>query len=72
MYLLYSVILFVDLFLTKLVFYLLFLFQPSGEYVSLQESVHLVSQGTTGLSTWQVRNVNASFPIFFKPLYFLF
>ncbi|KAK3768198.1 hypothetical protein RRG08_031733 [Elysia crispata] len=26
---------------------------PSGEYVSLQESVHLVSQGTTGLSTWQ-------------------
>ncbi|XP_012938029.1 protein-lysine N-methyltransferase EEF2KMT [Aplysia californica] len=26
---------------------------PSGESVSLQESVHLVSQGTTGLSTWQ-------------------
>ncbi|CAL1533523.1 unnamed protein product [Lymnaea stagnalis] len=25
----------------------------SGEYISLQESVHLVSQGTTGLSTWQ-------------------
>ncbi|GFS19866.1 protein-lysine N-methyltransferase EEF2KMT [Elysia marginata] len=29
---------------------------PSGEYISLQESVHLVSQGTTGLSTWQVRH----------------
>ncbi|GFN81926.1 protein-lysine N-methyltransferase eef2kmt [Plakobranchus ocellatus] len=26
---------------------------PPGEYISLQESVHLVSQGTTGLSTWQ-------------------
>lgn len=26
---------------------------PSGEFISLQESVHLVSQGTTGLSTWQ-------------------
>ncbi|XP_046352247.1 protein-lysine N-methyltransferase EEF2KMT-like [Haliotis cracherodii] len=26
---------------------------PLGDQISLQESVHLVSQGTTGLSTWQ-------------------
>ncbi|KAK0049176.1 protein-lysine N-methyltransferase EEF2KMT [Biomphalaria pfeifferi] len=26
---------------------------PSGDCISLRESVHLVSQGTTGLSTWQ-------------------
>ncbi|XP_060074857.1 protein-lysine N-methyltransferase EEF2KMT-like [Ylistrum balloti] len=26
---------------------------PCGNTVSLQESVHLISQGTTGLSTWQ-------------------
>ena len=29
--------------------------QPGGDRVSLQESVNLVSQGTTGLSTWQVK-----------------
>ncbi|CAG2237986.1 EEF2KMT [Mytilus edulis] len=26
---------------------------PNGETVSLQESIHLISQGTTGLNTWQ-------------------
>lgn len=30
-------------------------FLPNKEIVNLQESVHIISQGTTGLSTWQVR-----------------
>ena len=28
--------------------------QHSGDYVSLMESPHLISNGTTGLTTWQV------------------
>ncbi|RUS81850.1 hypothetical protein EGW08_010373 [Elysia chlorotica] len=44
---------FMKLFIQKVKIVLFLFYKPSGEYVSLQESVHLVSQGTTGLSTWQ-------------------